>query len=565
MRSPAWLSLLLVAFLPLAASAQTAPPRDPAGTAAATGTGEIRGRVTDSAGKPLRRARITLDLTGGGASARRTTSTGIDGAYSFSELADGRYRLTATRGGHLELQHGQRRPGEQGRPLQLAAGAKLEKVDFALPRMSTISGRITDENGEAIEGVSIFAMRMLFYEGRRKLVPVSGPQIRTDDEGEYRISRLSPGTYYVMASTSETWTVTQDGRQTVFGYAPTYFPGVNRAPESRRVAVGLGEHVRAVDFAMVPGRAARVSGTALDSSGKPFTRVTLSVEVRGINFASFGGGPTVRTNPDGTFYAVNVPPGEYSLQASRTEGTDGPAEAAIMPLVVDGQDLEHLSLAGSAGGTVTGRVVSEDGTLPKPSTIFLRIAEIYRNQAPPVLLGTFRDRPGAPSVADDGAFTVNNVFGRARFQLTLPEGWMLKRVTHDGREITDGILELRSGEQMSGVEVLISQRVTEASGQVLDAKGNPVGEATVLLFPADEDRWYESSRAIRATRPDQQGRWRLTALPAGDYFAIAMDYVEVDAWQDPEFLAGLREHAGRITVPDGGAASANLELVVPKK
>ena len=49
--------------------------------------------------------------------------------------------------------------------------------------MSNISGRITDENGEPIEGVSIVAMRMLFYEGRRKLVPVSGPSIRTDDEG----------------------------------------------------------------------------------------------------------------------------------------------------------------------------------------------------------------------------------------------------------------------------------------------------------------------------------------------------------------------------------------------
>ena len=36
-----------------------------------------------------------------------------------------------------------------------------------------------------------------------------------------------------------------------------------------------------------------------------------------------------------------------------------------MPLFGDGHDIEHLSLVGSAGGTVSGRVVSEDGTLPK--------------------------------------------------------------------------------------------------------------------------------------------------------------------------------------------------------
>jgi hypothetical protein len=560
-----WILLATLAGLFSAADGRTqAPPRDPA-AAQAKGTGEIKGRVIDSGGKPLRRARITLDLIGGGSDARRTTSTGLDGAYSFTELPAGRFRMTATRGGYLELQYGQRRPGEQGRPLQLADGATLEKVDFTLPKMSTISGRITDENGEPIEGVSVYAMRMLYYEGRRKLVPVSGPSIRTDDDGEYRISRLAPGTYHVMASTNETWTVVQEGRQTVFGYSPTYFPGVTRAPEGRRVPLGLGEHVRAVDFSLVPGRAARISGTALDSAGKPFTRVSLATEVRGTNFASFGGGPAVRTNPDGTFYAINVPPGEYSLQASRTAGPDGPAEAAIMPLIVDGQDLENLVLTGSSGGTVTGRVLSEDGTLPKASTISLRVAEIYRNQAPPVLLGTFRDRASGPTVGEDGTFVVNNVFGRARFQVTLPDGWMLKSIKHEGREITDGVLELRSGEQVAGVEILISRRVTEASGQIVDGKGNPVGDATVILFPVEEERWFESSRAVRAARPDQQGRWRLMALPAGDYFAIAMDYVEVDAWQDPEYLAGLRDQASRITIPDGGAASANLTLVVPKQ
>ena len=37
------------------------------------------------------------------------------------------------------------------------------------------------------------------------------------------------------------------------------------------------------------------------------------------------------------------------------------------------------------------------------------------------------------------------------------------------------------------------------------------------------------------------------------------------AWQDPEFLAGLREQSSRITIPDGGTATANLELVGPKQ
>ena len=100
MRTTGFLIILALTFLPGAAvHGQTAPSRDPAAPATSSGTGEIRGRVTDSAGKPLRRARITLDLIGGGSTNRGTTSTGLDGAYSFDELTDGRYRLTANRGG----------------------------------------------------------------------------------------------------------------------------------------------------------------------------------------------------------------------------------------------------------------------------------------------------------------------------------------------------------------------------------------------------------------------------------------------------------------------------------
>ena len=182
-----------------------APPRDRS-AAPQKGTGVIRGTVVaGDTGRPLRRAQITVAGIGLGSDSRRTTSTGLDGSFTIKELPAARYRITVTRSGYLQLEYGQRRPGEQGRPVQLAEGQAIEKIDFALPRMGGISGRISDENGDAIEGVKVFAMRSLFYEGRRKLVPVGGANVRTDDEGNYRIPRLAPGTYQVMASTKETW------------------------------------------------------------------------------------------------------------------------------------------------------------------------------------------------------------------------------------------------------------------------------------------------------------------------------------------------------------------------
>jgi hypothetical protein len=558
---------VLILFSSSPVFAQTSPmPRDPA--TAAKGTGVIRGRVVAAdSGRPLRRARVSVTGIGLGASGQKSTSTGLDGSYVIKDLPAARYRITVTRGGYLRIEYGQRRPNEQGRPVELGQGQTLEKIDVALPRMSGISGRITDEAGEPIEGVSVFAMRSLYFEGKRKLVPVSGSSVTTDDEGEYRIPRLAPGSYQVMASTKETWTVVDSaGRETVFGYMPSYFAGVAAPGEARRVNVALGEYVRSVDFQLVPGRAAKISGIAVDSKGRPFSRITASEQIRGLGFGSFRGGPGATIGADGTFTIRDVPPGEYTLETSRYgPEADGPPEVALMTIFVDGNDIEGLLLTGSNGGSVSGKIVSEDGTLPKVSDVLINITEPYRNQPPPLLLGAFREGRSGRTVQDDGTFTVQNVFGRARFQVTVPEGWMLKSVRLAGRDITDAPVELKSGEQMSGVEIHITNRVTDVNGLVIDDRNSPVGEATVLVFPADQDRWYENSRATRATRPDQQGRWQIKGMPAGDYLAIARDYIEVDAWQDPDFLESLRKDATKVTIAEGAAQSVSLKVNVPKQ
>jgi protocatechuate 3,4-dioxygenase beta subunit len=555
---------LIITLAPALVTAQTSQmPRDPASTE--KGTAVIKGRVVAAdTGKPLRRARVSVAGIGLGRNAQKSTSTGLDGSYVIRDLPAARYRITVTRGGYLRIEYGQRRPNEQGRPVELADGQTVEKVDIALPRMSGISGRITDETGEAIEGVSVYAMRSMFFEGRRRLVPVSGSSVQTDDEGEYRIPRLAPGSYQVMASTKETWAITDSaGRETMFGYMPTYFPGVAVPADARRVTVGLGEFVRAIDFQLVPGRAATVSGIAVDSKGRPFPRVSMGEHVRGLGFASFGGGPSANVAADGTFTIRNVPPGEYSLEASRYgREADGPPEVALMTVFVDGNDIEGLLLTGSTGGQVSGKLVSEAGTLPELSRVSINVQQPYRNQPPPLLLGAFR-RNNEKTIQDDGTFIVHNVFGSARFQVTLPEGWMVKAITHEGRDMMNAALEPKHGEHVQGVEILITNRVTEINGQVVDQKNTPVGEATVLVFPVDANGWYENSRAIRATRPDQQGRWQLKGLPAGEYLAAALDYVENDAWQDPEYLESLREHATKVRITDGASEAVALRIVTP--
>jgi len=546
-------------------ASRPAPPRD-AERKDVKGTAVLKGRVVaGESGKPLRRARITIRAPELGSESQRTTSTNLDGRYEFKELPPARYRVSVTRGGYLGLDHGQRRPGEIGRPVQLADGQVLDKIDFALPRMSTITGRVIDESGEPIEGVRIFATRMMFFEGRRRLVPIGTSSIQTDDEGEYRISRLSPGNYYVMATTKETWTVTENGQDRLVGYMPTYFPGATTATEARRVTLAVGQAATAIDFSLVPGRAAKVSGTAVDSRQRPFARVSMSEEVRGLGFASFGAGPAANVAADGSFTIPNVPPGEYTISASRREGDPlGPPEVAIATIFVDGNDIDNLTLTGSAGGQVSGRVIVEGEAPPKMSSVVVAVRPLLRNQPSPVILGLQRSNR-EPGVKEDGTFVAENVFGRARFVVTLPDGWMLKAVTREGGDIADAPIELGSGEQLTDVEVVISSRVTVVGGRLEDDRKLPIRDATVVVFDADPEKWFESSRRVRATRPDQDGQWQVKGLPSGEYLAVALDYVEDGAWNDPEYLDALKQDAEKITIGDGTSQTVALKLVIPKQ
>jgi hypothetical protein len=168
-------------------------------------------------------------------------------------------------------------------------------------------------------------------------------------------------------------------------------------------------------------------------------------------------------------------------------------------------------------------------------------------------------------VRDDGTFQVPHVFGRTKVQVTVPDGWMVKSVTRGGHDITNGWLELKSGEDLAGVEVMITSRVTSIAGQLMDDRGRPLRDATVVLFPDDAEKWFETSRTIQAVRPDQQGRWQVKGLPAGDYLATALDYVEDGAWNDPEYLESLRRDAAKVALADGGSETVALKLVIPKQ
>src|SRR5206468_12061318 len=117
-----------------------------------------------------------------------------------------------------------------------------------------------------------------------------------------------------------------------------------------------------------------------------------------------------------------------------------------------------------------------------------------------------------------------------------------RAVLHDGRDIAELPIELRSGETLAGVQVMVTKRITSVTGRLVDDKGAPLTDGTVIVFAADSGKWVEDSRFVRSARPDQQGQWRIRGLPPGDYLAVAVESVEDGQWNEPEYLESIQRY-----------------------
>jgi hypothetical protein len=178
-----------------------------------------------------------------------------------------------------------------------------------------------------------------------------------------------------------------------------------------------------------------------------------------------------------------------------------------------------------------------------------------------MVLGTFRNS-GSGEVGVDGRFSIAGVFGRSRVRVNgLPDEWAVKAMLHDGSDIAEQPIELRSGEIMSDVQIVLTKNVTSVAGQLADAKGEPLVDGTVVMFSTDTNLWTEDSRYIRAARPDQQGRWQIKGAPPAEHFIVALDAVEDGQWFETEYLESIRRYAQKVVVASADAQSVQLKMV----
>lgn len=524
----------------------------------ATGTGRIAGRVTAAGStQPLRRA--ILRIHGEGLQEGRMTATDEGGRYEFKELPAGRFFLTASKAGYAAVQHGQRRPGEGGRPLDLAEGQQLGNVDFTLPPGAVITGRLTDEFGEPVADVPVRVLRYRYIDGRRQLVPSGGWMNQTDDLGRFRIWGLEAGEYYVLAA-GESRSFGMGGQSDIrSGFAPTYFPGTPSLSEAQSIRVTAGQEMGPVSFAIVPARTAQVTGIVLDSQGAPISGGFVMVQegfASSMMFTMRGGG---MIRPDGTFVVSGLAPGDYVFHVNHGGGMPGGGpsveESASVKVSVASEDVTGLTIVTSPGSLAHGQAFFE---APPPDTLkpseFVFIVTTMEPISP--------IRARFVTLRDDWTFEARVHESPAVIRSTkMPEGWVLKAVMHGGVDVTDTGVEFRQGDSLDGIQLVITNRISRVTGVVNDERGRRARDYVVIVFAEDPARWSAQSRYLGMARPAQDGRFEVSRLPAGQYLAAALDYLEDGQHTDPEYLATLRGRAVPFQLSDGEQKTLTLSLI----
>jgi hypothetical protein len=74
-------------------------------------------------------------------------------------------------------------------------------------------------------------------------------------------------------------------------------------------------------------------------------------------------------------------------------------------------------------------------------------------------------------------------------------------------------------------------------------------------------RWAAPfNRYLARAQAGDDGLFKVSFLPAGDYYAIALDGVDGSQWQDPEFLEGLIRQASSVSLASGDTRTVDLKL-----
>lgn len=488
-----------------------------------------------------------------------TSRTDSGGNFSFRAVPSGTYDISVSKSGYVLGVLGQRRAGDRGHVLTVIDGTSILGLRVPIWKHATIAGQVVDAAGRRRSAVTVQAFGAVALGGRLVWLP-QGRSSQTDNDGNFRLTSLLAGEYYVVA-----------GQGFPGEIPPTIHPGTDRLSKAVPIAVVTGEDRVGANILLPSGPTFVLSGRLRLPAGEPVQAAIRLVVSESEQPNEIVAGVS-RVGSDGAFGIPGVRPGEYVVeiyaaqtptespwsdqgQLERRALTRGPSVTRHVSVTAEDVVLPAVQMPGSFA--IRGRITTDpsaaktDQAIPKTPLYAISTDGRYSQAASQDRTGSFALASLAP-----GRYFL-------RFIGSLPSDWALAAITVSGAPAFDVPIVVDDSD-IDDVIIRLTTRVSVLSGLVLSGTGVPDGHASVVAFPIDRSRWLDNGREhprLRSARARADGTFVLRGLPPGDYFVVGLKEDIARNWNTVETLRVLESLASKVTVAEGNQLVLNVKSV----
>lgn len=485
-----------------------------------TVTGSVVNSVT---GEPIRRALVTVN----GA----LVFTGADGRFEADNVAEGMVTVSAQKPGYFDCS-GWNCPGEKAQGMaQLTIHSNTGDVSLKLVPEAKIQGRIVDESGDPVSNMQVMASSEQIANGRKEIRENRGAT--TDENGNYEIAELMPGSYRIQTSARPTFfayfTAPNTPRPQM--YPQRFYPNTPEASAAQMIELKGGQNAEA-DFTLPEVPAFRISGSVSPPGGIYVTAEDGEGEEMQLRFLRQSGGK---------FVIQSIPAGTWKLHFSRQMMQPGQqqyyAEANVTVASTDITNLQVV-LEPLSSLTVQFGNGSNEGS---------QQAQVQLFSQEPNGIGYGGGRQAGP----DSPYEITNVRpGRYRV-VVFGANQCVDTITSGNVDLTHEDFVVNPGSQ--GQTISVTFRSDCASLEARPNSQNPSAMTSLLLLG--------SSRAVDAQQAGVMNNSAFTFrnLPPGDYRVYAFSNIEGLEYTNPEVM---RQYSGQeITLAPNQQASVTLDVI----
>ena len=465
--------------------------------------GVITGTVLDDQDNPVEA--VTVRATG---AESEKTLTAADGTYRLVGLEKGGYRVRFKPQGNLAVQWYDGADSEtDATELAVSAGQTLPDIDAHLRQARTITGTVTDPQGQPVEDVRVEVYKdgTFYYVDRAW----------TDATGTFATSDLPTGTYRVYLRPSSPTTL-----------ASQWYDKSPSRSAATPVTVIDGQ-ATIIDAELEEGGS--ISGKVAGSGGTPLANAYVQAgRDKDYRYAV--------TNANGDYTITGLSTGEYAVEFSSGTSAyvsewydDKDSEQDANPVsVVAGQQKQGINAQLTEAGSISGTLKTSDG-----QALTYADVSLYLGNDPVEWTWT----------GLDGSFTFTGLRpGTYTMRASGYGEWLTQWWNGKPTQASADLIPVAAGADLTGKDFTL-QRGASIAGTVTGAGGTPVdGSVEVTDAAGEELGWAEIDN----------GSYKVLGLPSGTYYAHFRSYGGdwlPQWWNNKQSL----QEATPITVTDGQA------------